>query len=162
MKVSEIMTASPTCCAPTDSLREVAQIMRACDCGAVPVVQDDRVVGIVTDRDLAIRAVAEGKSADTKVSEVLTASPCCCSPNEDVDEVSRTMSEKQIRRVVIVDASGCCVGIVSQADLARAAQTGSQLSDREVGIVVERISEPQQASNSSSAPPASAEPAART
>ena len=148
MKVSEIMTASPACCSPTDSLRDAARIMRDNDCGAVPVVENDRVVGIITDRDLAIRAVAEGLSADSPVSGCLTHEPRCCSEDADVDEVARVMSENQVRRVPIVGAEGRVVGIVSQADLALAAQQGSQVSDREVAIVVERISEPQRAGGS--------------
>ncbi|MEO7455530.1 MAG: CBS domain-containing protein [Gemmatimonadaceae bacterium] len=142
MKVKDIMTASPACCSPSDSLRDAARIMRDSDCGAVPVVENDRVVGIITDRDLAVRAVAEGKSADSKVSDVLTRDPRCCSEDADVDEVAHVMKDSQVRRVPIVDAKGKCVGIVSQADLARAAKDGSTVSDREVGIVVERISEP--------------------
>ena len=151
MKVRDIMTASPACCSPSDSLRDAARIMRDSDCGAVPVVENDRVVGIITDRDLAVRALAEGKTADAKVSEVLTRDPRCCSEDADVDEVAHVMKENQVRRVPIVDASGKCVGIVSQADLARAAKDGSTVSDREVGIVVERISEPTGTSGTSGA-----------
>lgn len=142
MKASEIMTASPTCCSPTDSIRDAARIMRDSDCGAVPVTENDRVVGIITDRDVAIRAVAEGKAADSKVSDVFTRDPRCCRDDADVSEVSKVMTEAQVRRVPIVNANGKCVGIVSQADLARAAKGDSSVSEREVGIVVEKISEP--------------------
>ncbi len=160
MRVSEIMTASPACCTPSDTLRDAARIMRDSDCGAVPVVENDRVVGIITDRDLAIRALAEGLNGDTNVSGVFTRDPRCCSEDADVDEVARVMSEHQVRRVPIVDASGKCVGIVSQADFARAAKDGSQVSDREVGIVVERISEPQGATGSDRDRGAEAQPRA--
>jgi CBS domain-containing protein len=142
MKASDIMTPSPCCCSPDDSLRDVARMMRDKDCGAVPVVEDGCIVGIVTDRDLAVRALADGKSPDAKVGDVITRDPCCCNAADDVRGVAQIMSDNQVRRVPIVDAAGCCVGIVSQADLARAALDGQPVSDHEVAIVVERISEP--------------------
>jgi len=154
MKVSDIMTPSPYCCAPTDSLQEVARGMRDYDCGAVPVVDNGNIIGIVTDRDLAIRAIAEGRSPDEKVESVCTPSPQCCRVDDDVRDVQRIMSERQVRRVPVVDAEGRCVGIVSQADLARGAASGDRISDREIAIVVERVSEPSrgdQGANSSSA-----------
>jgi CBS domain-containing protein len=142
MKAKDIMTASPCCCSSTDSLQDVARTMRDHDCGAVPVVEDGCVIGIVTDRDLAVRALADGRSADTKVADVITRDPCCCGPDDDVRDVEKIMTDNQVRRVPIVDADGCCVGIVAQADLARAASTGDRVSELEVAAVVERISEP--------------------
>ena len=142
MQVKDIMTANPICCSPSDSMQDVARTMRENDCGAVPVVENGCVVGIVTDRDLAVRGLAEGKSARSLVNEVITRDPRCCSADDDVKEVERIMSDAQVRRVPVVDASGCCVGIVSQADLAREAKGGGHVSDQEVAIVVERISEP--------------------
>jgi len=116
--------------------------MRDHDCGAVPVIEHGYVIGIVTDRDLAIRALADGSNADTRVVEVLTRNPRCCGLDDDVREVERVMADHQVRRVPIVNADGSCVGIVAQADLARAARTGERVSEREVAIVVERISAP--------------------
>lgn len=143
MKASEIMTPTPHCCAPDDSLRSVASIMRDDDCGAVPVVDGGKLVGIITDRDLAVRALATGQGPDAKVTSHMTRGPHTCSADDDVREVQRVMSEAQVRRVPIVDASGRVVGIVSQADLAIAASgSGQDVSDREVAIVVERISQP--------------------
>jgi len=144
MKAREIMTPSPKCCSANDSAKEVAQMMRDHDCGAVPIVDENSpsVIGIVTDRDLAIRGLAEGKGADTKVGDLMTHSPCCCSAEDDLRDVEQLMADNQVRRVPIVDASGVCVGIVSQADIARAALDGGRLSEREVAVVVERISEP--------------------
>lgn len=116
--------------------------MREHDCGCLPVVEDQeakRVVGVVTDRDLACRCLAEGKGADTRVEEAMSSDPSCCAADADVDEVERIMAERQVRRVPVVDAQGCCVGMVAQADLAR---QDRGVSDREVGRVVERISEP--------------------
>ena len=142
MKASEIMTPSPKCCTTGDTATDVAKAMRDCDCGAVPIIDKGSraVVGIVTDRDLAIRVLAEGRGGDTSVSEVMTASPRCCKAEDDIREVERVMSENQVRRVPIIDVSGNCVGIVSQADIAT--KKGDGLSDREVASVVERISEP--------------------
>jgi len=141
MKVNEIMTATPSTCSATDSISNVATLMRDNDCGAVPIVDNGRVVGIVTDRDLAVRGLAEGKGGDARVSEVMTPSPQCCSPNDEMREVEQIMAERQVRRIPIVDGDGRCVGIVSQADLARASKNTS-VSDREVAIVVEAISQP--------------------
>ena len=94
----------------------------------------------MTDR--AVRALADGKSADAKVGDVITRDVCCCSADDDVRKVERIMADNQVRRVPIVDADGCCVGIVSQADLARAALNGGRISEHEVAIVVEHISAP--------------------
>jgi CBS domain-containing protein len=142
MNASDIMTPSPRCCSPSDSVLDVARTMRDNDCGAVPIIENGRIVGIVTDRDLTVRALAEGKGADTKVSDVITADPHCCRADDDIRDVEKIMADNQIRRVPVVDAEGCCVGIVSQADLARAAADGKRLGDEEVAIVVEQISKP--------------------
>lgn len=142
MKTQDIMTANPACCTPDDTVQNAAQLMQQHDCGCLPVVEDQkskRVVGVVTDRDLACRCLAEGKGADTKVEEVMSADPSCCRPEDDVAEVERIMAERQVRRVPVVDRRACCVGMVAQADLARQDRA---VSDREVGRVVERVSEP--------------------
>jgi CBS domain-containing protein len=142
VKVRELMTSEPACCTPDQTIREAAGLMRDADCGCIPVVEDNasrRLVGVVTDRDIAVRAIATGKGADTRISEVMSSGPRCCSPDDEVDTVEKIMTEQQVRRVPVVDEAGCCVGMVSQADLAlndRAA------SEKEVGRVVERISEP--------------------
>jgi CBS domain-containing protein len=146
MKASDIMTASPSCCSPDDSIQDAARTMRDCDCGSLPVVEDGCIVGIVTDRDLAVRALAEGRDADTKLEDVITRDPACCSTDDSLAEVQRLMSEHQVRRIPVVDADGCCVGIIAQADLARAASDGEPISEREIAIVVERISEPRRSS----------------
>ena len=142
MKARDIMTSRPCCCSPNDSLQDVARTMRDNDCGAVPVVENGCVVGIVTDRDLTVRALAVGKSADTMVGDVITRDVCCCGADDDVRVVEKIMADNKVRRVPIVDAGGCCVGIVSQADLARAALNGARISEHEVAIVVEHISAP--------------------
>jgi CBS domain-containing protein len=97
---------------------------------------------VVTDRDMAVRGLARGRGAQTLVREVMTQDLSACRPDSDVQEVTRLMTDRQIRRVVVVDADGSCVGIVAQADLARAAEDGERISEREVARVVERVSEP--------------------
>lgn len=141
MKAKELMTPSPCVASTQDSARDVAKLMRDNDCGAIPVVEDNVVVGMITDRDLAIRALAEGKGADTKIGELMTASPCCAALDDSIRDIERLMSENQIRRIPIVDAKGKCVGIISQADLARAAER-DKVTEHEVALVVEAISEP--------------------
>ncbi|MEO8579021.1 MAG: CBS domain-containing protein [Gemmatimonadales bacterium] len=144
MKAREIMTLSPKTGSPNDSAQDVARIMRDNDCGSIPIADEEtrKIIGIVTDRDLAIRGLAGGKGAETKVSELMTASPICCQADDDLRDVEQVMVDHQVRRVPIVDANGLCVGIVSQADIALATQGRSQISEREVAVVVERISEP--------------------
>jgi CBS domain-containing protein len=145
MKAHDIMTADPVCVTADDSARRVADLMAKNDCGCLPVVErldSRRVVGVITDRDIAVRAVARGKGANTPVSDLMTRRPHCCTIDATVDEVERTMADRQIRRVVIVDDAERCVGIIAQADLARAAEQGGAVSDLEVARVVERISEP--------------------
>ncbi len=143
MNVKEIMTPDPQTCRESDSIQDAARLMRDCDCGSVPVVDsDNKLVGVITDRDLAIRAIAEGRTADSRVSEIMTSSPFSSREDSDVREVSRSMAERQIRRVPIVDADGRLTGIIAQADLARAAGSDEGVTEREVAVVVERISEP--------------------
>jgi CBS domain-containing protein len=106
------------------------------------VTEDGQLMGIITDRDLTVRALAVGKNADTRVGEIVTRDPACCGADDDIRAVEKVMSERQVRRVPIVDGDGHCVGIVSQADLARAAMTGGTVSEHEVATVLESVSEP--------------------
>lgn len=142
MRVSELMTRDPTCCTPDDTVQTAARAMKDGDCGCLPVVDDvgsRHLVGVVTDRDIAIRALADGLGPDTRVRDVMTADPACCGPEDDVREVERIMADRQVRRVPIVDDRDCCVGMVAQADLARRER---ELDDHEVRETIERISEP--------------------
>jgi CBS domain-containing protein len=141
MKAQELMTGNPACCTPNDPVERAAKLMANTDCGCLPVVSDmesKEIVGVVTDRDLACRCLGEGKGAETPVAEVMSASPSCCTPDSDIDEVERIMAERQVRRVPVVDENNCCVGMIAQADLARA----DAESSRNVRRTVERISEP--------------------
>lgn len=143
MQVRKMMTSNPACVTPEDSVRDAARLMKEHDCGLIPVVEDrdsKRLVGVITDRDIAVRLVGEGKGGDAKVSEVMSRDPSCASPDTDISEVERIMSERQVRRVPVVDSAGRLEGIVAQADLALSDDRG--VSDREVARTVERISQP--------------------
>jgi Predicted signal-transduction protein containing cAMP-binding and CBS domains len=143
MRARDIMTRDPECCRPDQTARDAAQVMRDRDCGCVPIVDDaGAVVGIVTDRDLAVRAIATGKESTTKLNDLMTASASCCGPDDDLRDVEQKMAELQIRRIPIVDASGRCLGIISQADIARASATDSPVTEQEIALVVEKISQP--------------------
>jgi CBS domain-containing protein len=142
MQAKEIMSSNPQCCTPDDTLRDAARMMADHDCGCLPVVQDTagkRVIGVLTDRDIAIRGVARGKTPDSKVNDVMSPAPACCSADDDVEVVEKIMIDKQVRRVPVVNADGRVVGMIAQADLAR---DNRAASDREVGRIVEKISEP--------------------
>jgi CBS domain-containing protein len=142
MLARDIMTKDPATCTPSASIQEVARLMKHNDCGCIPIVDGSRhLVGVVTDRDIAVRGIADGMGASTEVETLMTTNPACCSPDSDIQEVERIMAERQVRRVPITDEEGCCVGIVAQADLALAED--GVISEGEVGRVVERISETQ-------------------
>lgn len=135
-KVSEIMTKNVRTCSPHDPLIEAAKIMRDIDCGSVPICEGKKVTGIVTDRDIVIRCVAEGKDAKTAHCHDFTATDVVtCSSNTDVHECAKIMARHQIRRIPIVD-NGELVGICAIGDLARvniyvdeAAQALSDISE---------------------------------
>jgi len=118
MKVSEMMTEDVCVVSPGDSLRDAARLMGQKDIGSVPVGENDRLVGFVTDRDIAVRAVAEGKDPMTAVREVMSEDVKYCFENDDVDAVSRNMADLRIRRLPVVDANKRLVGIVSLANFA--------------------------------------------
>ena len=119
MKVQDIMSANPACCSPTSTVQEAARLMADCDCGEIPVVDaNGRPLGVITDRDIACRIVAQGKGADTAVTEAMSSPAITVSPEDSVEDCCRTMEDKQIRRVPVVDRNGSCCGMVAQADLA--------------------------------------------
>jgi CBS domain-containing protein len=142
MRVKQVMTANPACCTPQSTAEEVAALMRDHDCGSIPVVetmQGKRLVGTVTDRDLAIRGLARGRGPDTLIRDLMTDDPVTCLPEDNVEDLRQVMVETLVRRVPVVDEDGVLVGIVAQADIAR---VEGAATDREVGRIVEAISEP--------------------
>ena len=142
MRIKDIMTPDPACCTPDTTAREAAGLMRERDCGAIPVVEtreSRRPIGIVTDRDLAVRGLAEGHGPDTPVRELMSERPHAALADDEVETVRQVMMQQKVRRVPVTDAGGAIIGIVAQADLARHDEA---VSDRELGKVVEAISEP--------------------
>jgi CBS domain-containing protein len=140
MNVKELMTPNPACCTRDTSLQEVARLMVQCDCGEIPVVERDderRPIGVVTDRDIVCRAVAEGRDpAAMKAGDVMTSPAVCARETDDVDAVERMMATHQIRRVPVVNQRGDVCGIVSIADIAR------RDSRKDTGTVVREVSAP--------------------
>jgi len=135
-KVRDAMTSNPTTIEPGRPVADAARIMKDADTGIVPVVESDRLVGTITDRDIAIRVVAEGKDPQaTKVDEVASREIVTVDPEQDLDEALRLMAQHQVRRLPVVEEDGRPVGILSQADVARAG------GDAETGRVVQEISE---------------------
>ena len=137
-KITEVMTPIPQCCTPDDSVIEVARVMQQHDVGVVPIIESQdtrRVLGVITDRDIVLRVVAEGRDPNEMISvrDVMTDEVVSVSPDADVLHAEERMKEHQLRRVLVVDDNGCLVGIVSMADLARATDE-TQLGDTEKAI----------------------------
>ena len=119
---SDVMTRNPVCAQPDDTVENVAQLMKDKDIGPVPIVEDKiskRLLGIVTDRDLTINVVAEGRDPKTtKVHEVMTRDVVACRDTDDIESALDAMSEHQLRRILVVDKDNMLVGIIAQADVA--------------------------------------------
>ena len=132
----DVMTPDPACCTPNTTLDEVAKLMAQNDCGEIPVVDvGDTVVGVVTDRDIVCRVVAEGKNPIAYTAETCMSQPAVTVRTDaPIDEVVSTMEKHQIRRVPVVDEQDCCVGIISQADVAW------KRPEREVAELVREVS----------------------
>jgi CBS domain-containing protein len=134
--VQEVMTSNPTSVEANSPVIDAARIMKQEDVGIVPVVEGDRLAGTVTDRDIALRVVAEGKDPQsTSVREIASTNLVTVDPQQDLDEALRLMASHQVRRLPVVEG-GKLVGIVAQADVAREAD------DKKTGDLVENISQP--------------------
>jgi CBS domain-containing protein len=120
MRVSEAMTREVRVATPGQSIRDVAKIMAEIDAGAMPVAENDRMIGMITDRDIAVRAVAKGKGPDTPVRDVMSTDQVLyCYEDEDLDNVAKNMGDVQVRRLPVVNREKRLVGIVSLGDLAK-------------------------------------------
>jgi CBS domain-containing protein len=131
MKVSNCMTRDVQLADPDMTLRQAAQLMARCDAGALPVGENDRLVGMLTDRDIAIRGVAEGRGPEAKVREAMSRDVCWCYEDDDVAEALHRMADEQIRRMPVLSRAKRLVGIISMADLSdsvRPSDTGQALS----------------------------------
>ena len=117
MKVSECMSRNVRLCSPDDSLREAARKMKECDAGAMPVGERNRLIGMITDRDIVVRALAEGKGPDTRVREAMSPHVYYAFDDEDLDAAAATMNQLKIRRLPILNRQRQVVGILSRADV---------------------------------------------
>jgi len=131
----EIMSSSVRTASREMSLADVARLMRDGDMGALPVVEGERLVGIVTDRDIVVRAIAEGKDLSTPIGDVMTTEIFSASPDDFVFEAIRLMGDKQVRRVPIINETGALVGIIAMADVALETE-----DEREIAETLEEIS----------------------
>jgi len=138
-QAKDIMTTNPACCTPEHNVQQAAEMMVKHDCGEIPVVGNEemKVIGVITDRDITCRVVATGKSPNqTSVRDAMSRPPVTVMPDMSLEECCRIMEQNQIRRVPVVDQTGRCCGIVSQADIAKAAPT------RQTAEVIKQVSEP--------------------
>jgi CBS domain-containing protein len=133
--VQEAMTSNPTAITPDTTVQEAARLMKSEDVGALPVVEDGRLTCVVTDRDLAIRGLAEGTSPQTPVRDVASKDVATIDPQQSLEEAARLMAEHQVRRLPVVEEDGRLVGMLAQADIAKAGH------DTLTGEVVEKISQ---------------------
>lgn len=140
MRVKDVMTADVACCTPDTPLQETARLMVERDCGAIPVVADQqskKPVGVVTDRDIATRAVAQGKNPlELTVRDVMSTDCRTVAADATIEECCVEMQVHRVRRIVVTDEAGACCGIVSQADIALST------SDGQAGRVVQEVSRP--------------------
>jgi CBS domain-containing protein len=133
--IRELMTEGPRTATAEDNVATVARWMRDEDAGALPVVEGGRLIGMLTDRDVVVRVVAEGRDpASTRVGEVASRRLVTVDPQQDADEALRLMAQHQVRRLPVVEEDGKLVGMIAQADMAREADPAS------VGEAVDRIS----------------------
>jgi CBS domain-containing protein len=134
--ISEVMTSNPRTVGSSTSVLEAARLMKTEDVGSVPILEDERLIGMITDRDIAIRVAAEGKDAQsTTVGEIASRDVVTIDPQQNLDEAARLMAQHQVRRLPVVEEDGRLVGIVAQADVAQAGK------DSLTGELVQQISQ---------------------
>jgi CBS domain-containing protein len=135
-RIREVMTSNPSTIETDGFVVEAAKIMKQEDAGVVPVTENGRLIGMVTDRDIAIRVVAEGKDPQsTSIREVASTDLVTIDPQQDLDEALRLMAQHKVRRLPVVEEDGRLVGVVAQADVAR------EGDDTKTGQVVQEISQ---------------------
>ena len=119
MRISDVMTRDVQTVTPDQTAREAAAFMVSADAGSIPVTERDKLIGMITDRDIAVRGVAQGRGPDTLVREIMTSGIICARIDDNVEDVARKMSEAQVRRLPVIDETEKLVGIVSLGDLSR-------------------------------------------
>jgi CBS domain-containing protein len=138
MSIHQIMTPEPLCIRPTSTIAEAARLMSEHDIGMLPVCEQDRLIGTVTDRDLVVRGLAHGADPNqSTIRDVMTSEVVSCFDSQSIDDVCRVMGEKQIRRIPIVSDDMRLVGIVALGDIV--VRTGSELRG---GATLEQVSQP--------------------
>jgi CBS domain-containing protein len=137
----DVMTANPTCCTPDDGVTRIAKFMKTENVGSLPICEDrdtKKLVGIVTDRDLALEVIAAAKDPNSvKARDVMTRDPITCSPEDDLQLALDRMEAHQIRRIPVTDSTGRLVGIIAQADVARRVDDPEKIAE-----LVEEVSKP--------------------
>jgi CBS domain-containing protein len=134
-RIQEVMTSDPRSVSPDAPVADASRIMRDEDTGIVPIVEDGKLIGTITDRDIVVRLIAEGRDASSAtVRDIASTDLVTVDPQQDLDEALRLMAQHQVRRLPVVEEDGRLVGILSQADVARQAQ------DKQTGELVEEIS----------------------
>ena len=140
-KCSDVMTQDPVCCLPTDTVSKAAQLMKSEDVGSIPVIEDEqtmKLIGIVTDRDLALQVVApERDASSTQVEDVMTYEVITCRATDDVQKAVDAMAQHQLRRMPVIDGDHRIIGIISQADVATRVERSEEIAE-----MVKEISQP--------------------
>jgi CBS domain-containing protein len=135
MKVSEVMTREVQTVRPDQPVQEAASFMLSADAGSIPVTDGDRLIGMITDRDIAVRGIAKGYGPDTPVRELMTDEIICAREDDDVEDIASKMSDAQVRRLPVIDQQERLCGIVSLGDLSRETDDGT------AGEALEGVSE---------------------
>lgn len=142
MKIQEVMTTSPKCCVPSDTASKAARIMKDMDTGIVPIIENEqsrRLVGVVTDRDLCLKVIAEGQDPHSvQVSRCMTPTLVCCTPDDDLQKALDLIRDNQVRRIPVVDQDGIIQGMVSMADMVQRADIPSNWTHE----TLKKVSEP--------------------
>jgi len=141
-KASDLMSGDPVCIVSSTTAEEAAGLMETHDVGSLPVVESEsskRLVGIVTDRDLALRVLGRGISGNLPIGDIMSSDPYCAKPDDSLDDVESLMGKHQVRRIPVVDEQGCILGMIAQADLALERRS---VGDQDFAKVMEKISEP--------------------
>ena len=136
MKVSEVMTRDVQTVRPDQRVQDAASFMLSADAGSIPVTDGDRLIGMITDRDIAVRGIAKGYGPDTPVRELMTDDVICARADDDVEDIASKMSEAQVRRLPVIDDEERLCGIVSLGDLSRETDNGT------ASEALEGVSEP--------------------
>jgi CBS domain-containing protein len=136
MKVSELMTREVQTVRPDQTAQDAANFMLNADAGSIPVAEDERLIGMITDRDIAVRGVAKGYGPETPVRELMTNDVVCARADDNVEDIASRMSDAQVRRLPVIDAEERLCGIVSLGDLSR------ETDDQSAAQALEGVSKP--------------------